>query len=263
MPGLKQLKQFSEDVSKIGNEQEIRKTKGEPFVPYNVPEGVSDIDDSDAFKDGLPSHEGKSDDKESGDSGQSPKSADNDLFIDPDLEGFFDGTQDDLPEPQPINAPASKPSEPAASPSEPESAAQILEDDDGLPSLDDLDKFLAESLVPPAEPPEAEPPQTEQAQTEPAEAPPEDVGTEGGPDDDVIDFDSLEKFLAEPLADEPLEPAETEPPQTEQAQTESAEAPPENEEAGDSLNFDDISFDPPETAEGEPDDDVIDFDDLE
>jgi len=54
MPGLKQLKQFSQDVTALGNESSIRAERGEPFVTVPIPSDVPDIDDSDDFLLGLP-----------------------------------------------------------------------------------------------------------------------------------------------------------------------------------------------------------------
>ena len=54
MPGLDQLKQFSEDVAKIGNELTIREERGEPIVQVPFPTDISAEDDSDDFILGMP-----------------------------------------------------------------------------------------------------------------------------------------------------------------------------------------------------------------
>ncbi len=54
MPGLKQLKKFSEDVAALGNEYSTRSERGEPFVSVPLPGDVPDIDDSDDFLLGMP-----------------------------------------------------------------------------------------------------------------------------------------------------------------------------------------------------------------
>lgn len=54
MPGLNQLKQFSEDVRKLGDEEKIRAQRGEKTAPLPLPEGISEADDSDDFIIGLP-----------------------------------------------------------------------------------------------------------------------------------------------------------------------------------------------------------------
>ncbi len=54
MPGLEQLKQFSEDVANIGNELTIREERGEPIVRVPFPVDISDEDDSDDFVLGMP-----------------------------------------------------------------------------------------------------------------------------------------------------------------------------------------------------------------
>ena len=54
MPGLEQLKQFSEDVANLGNELTIREEKGEPIVRIPFPVDISEEDDSDDFVLGMP-----------------------------------------------------------------------------------------------------------------------------------------------------------------------------------------------------------------
>ena len=54
MPGLNQLKKFSEDIKDVGDETKIRAKRGEksPKVPF--PANISEDDDSDAFLLGMP-----------------------------------------------------------------------------------------------------------------------------------------------------------------------------------------------------------------
>ncbi|MDE7391689.1 MAG: hypothetical protein K2M90_04390, partial [Treponemataceae bacterium] len=54
MPGLNQLKQFSNDIESLGDEVRIRTARGEKpsFLP--LPQGISEADDSDDFIGGLP-----------------------------------------------------------------------------------------------------------------------------------------------------------------------------------------------------------------
>ena len=54
MPGLNQLKKFSEDIREIGDEVKIRAQRGEkvPIIP--LPQGISEEDDSNDFIIGLP-----------------------------------------------------------------------------------------------------------------------------------------------------------------------------------------------------------------
>ena len=54
MPGLEQLRQFSEDVEKLGNELAIREERGEPISRVPFPENISEEDDSDDFVLGMP-----------------------------------------------------------------------------------------------------------------------------------------------------------------------------------------------------------------
>ncbi|WP_294428180.1 tetratricopeptide repeat protein [uncultured Treponema sp.] len=62
MPGLNQLKQFSEDIRELGDETRIRSLRGEKPVSVPLPEGISEDDDSDDFIIGIP--EKKSDEAE-------------------------------------------------------------------------------------------------------------------------------------------------------------------------------------------------------
>ena len=55
MPGLQQLKKFTETMRSLGNEEEIRSQKGEPIVSIPLPQNIPEADDSDDFKFGLPS----------------------------------------------------------------------------------------------------------------------------------------------------------------------------------------------------------------
>lgn len=54
MPGLNQLKQFSSDVEKLGNERKIRSERGDPANQIPLPAGLEIEDDSDEFIHGLP-----------------------------------------------------------------------------------------------------------------------------------------------------------------------------------------------------------------
>lgn len=54
MPGLNQLKQFSEDVKNLGKEIEVRAKRGERPVVVPLPQGISEADDSQDFVLGMP-----------------------------------------------------------------------------------------------------------------------------------------------------------------------------------------------------------------
>ncbi len=54
MPGLNQLKKFSDDVKDLGDESKIRLQRGEKPVVIPLPEGISEEDDSEDFVLGLP-----------------------------------------------------------------------------------------------------------------------------------------------------------------------------------------------------------------
>lgn len=57
MPGLSQLRKFSEDIKDVGDEIKIRAQRGEKPVTVPLPEGISEEDDSSDFLLGMP--EGK------------------------------------------------------------------------------------------------------------------------------------------------------------------------------------------------------------
>ena len=81
MPGLDQLKQFSEDVANLGNELTIREEKGEPVVRVPFPVDISEEDDSDDFVFGMPLQNGAVD-------------SDDAIQVD---ESSFRGVQDNAP----------------------------------------------------------------------------------------------------------------------------------------------------------------------
>ena len=54
MPGLNQLKQFSNDIESLGDEVRIRTARGEKPSSLPLPQGISEADDSDDFIGGLP-----------------------------------------------------------------------------------------------------------------------------------------------------------------------------------------------------------------
>lgn len=57
MPGLNQLKKFSDDTRNLGNELKEHEKRGEPVINIPFPEGISEADDSDDFLMGLPVEE--------------------------------------------------------------------------------------------------------------------------------------------------------------------------------------------------------------
>ena len=54
MPGLNQIKQFYENISSLGDELTIRRTRGDIIEQLEMPEGISEADDSEDFLYGLP-----------------------------------------------------------------------------------------------------------------------------------------------------------------------------------------------------------------
>ena len=61
MPGLNQLKKFSEDIREIGDEVKIRAQRGEKVPVIPLPQGISEEDDSNDFIIGLPEKNKSSD----------------------------------------------------------------------------------------------------------------------------------------------------------------------------------------------------------
>ena len=154
MPGLEQLKQFSEDVAKIGNELTIREERGEPIVQVPFPTDISAEDDSDDFVLGMPlqGDEG-ADDGEDGDgisdavdpsiatdeSGQMDYSAfpELDSLLNPEPADNMDFS--DFPELDALLNPASPEAPPAADLDNSLADVPVLDDDvlgNGLASLD-------------------------------------------------------------------------------------------------------------------------------
>ena len=154
MPGLEQLKQFSEDVAKIGNELTIREERGEPIVQVPFPTDISAEDDSDDFVLGMPlqGDEG-ADDGEDGDgisdavapsiatdeSGQMDYSAfpELDSLLNPEPADTMDFS--DFPELDALLNPASPEAPPAADLDNSLADVPVLDDDvlgNGLASLD-------------------------------------------------------------------------------------------------------------------------------
>ena len=58
MPGLQQLRQFSEDVKNLGDEVNVRAQRGERPNEVPLPQGISEADDSQDFLLGLPTNDG-------------------------------------------------------------------------------------------------------------------------------------------------------------------------------------------------------------
>ena len=48
MPGINQLKKFIENISSIGDEQNVRAQRGELYIPYSLPTGLKDVEDADS-----------------------------------------------------------------------------------------------------------------------------------------------------------------------------------------------------------------------
>ena len=119
MPGLTQLKKFSENMLNLGDEKKIRAEQGEKPVVVALPKGISEADDSDDFINGMPNGEKSDEDTSllsdiaddvsdiSSDNSQASETADgsadgdiDDLMAglgdDTDISGFDDGSFGDL-----------------------------------------------------------------------------------------------------------------------------------------------------------------------
>lgn len=129
MPGLNQLKQFSEDIREVGDEVKIRAQRGEKVPVIPLPQGISEEDDSEDFIIGLPEqNNGEEDD--AAENVNAPSDADSipvdldSLDVDADIaallnpqatadeDALADFLNDDLASPAPEAAPAEP--EPAA-----------------------------------------------------------------------------------------------------------------------------------------------------
>lgn len=158
MPGLNQLKQFSEDIKNVGDEPKIRAQRGEKPVTVSIPDGISERDDSEDFLLGMP--EVKKDEPENSSENLSENAADstsgkNNAMPDldsiltpqgesgdeaPDLSDFMDDLN---PSPSENENPASSENLNDAQNSENSSEETPLEDldlDDLLNSISDSDE---------------------------------------------------------------------------------------------------------------------------
>ena len=54
MPGLNQIKQFYENISSLGDELTVRRSRGDIIDQLEIPEGISEADDSEDFLYGIP-----------------------------------------------------------------------------------------------------------------------------------------------------------------------------------------------------------------
>ena len=91
MPGKEQLKQFSEDVLKLGNELEIRAERGEQPSVVHITDDMPDVNDADDFVLGMPesANENDAETNESMDEFDSPQEDADDAV--PDLADLLDG----------------------------------------------------------------------------------------------------------------------------------------------------------------------------
>lgn len=156
MPGLNQLKQFSEDIRAVGDEVKIRAQRGEKVPILPLPQGISEADDSDEFIIGLPDKDataakqedaeelGSIDDILGTSSASAAPSADELAGLDSDIAALLnpqaaadeDALADFLNDDNPASVTEPAPAEPLESeeiPSEPETPLEDL----------DLDSLLA------------------------------------------------------------------------------------------------------------------------
>ena len=155
MPGLNQLKQFSDDIRSLGDEVKIRAQRGERPASVPLPKGISEADDSDDFIIGIPDVNKK--DEPQGEESASLEDIlgtdDNDVsgldsLLEPQVSVDDDALADFLNEP--LDSPEALPS------SEPSSEETPLEDldidsllpsteSDEMPNLKEFDKDLQNS----------------------------------------------------------------------------------------------------------------------
>lgn len=157
MPGLNQLKQFSEDIRAVGDEVKIRAQRGEKVPVLPLPQGISEADDSDEFIIGLPDKDAAATKTDGGeDSGSiddilgsdkpAAPSADELAGLDSDIVALLnpqaaaaddDALAEFLNDDNPASVTELEPEEPEEIPAEPEPA----------PPLEDMD---FDSLIAPA-----------------------------------------------------------------------------------------------------------------
>ncbi|MBQ6779841.1 MAG: hypothetical protein IJP62_01275 [Treponema sp.] len=137
MPGLSQLRQFSEDIKELGDEVRIRRTRGEmpSFLP--VPD-VPDVDDSNDFMLGIPDPNA---DKNASENSSAP-AVDFGATEDVDFSSLGISGVDDI-----ISTPSASSSEPVDIP--PELAAILGPAGGGAPEMPDLSDFLDEPVSAP------------------------------------------------------------------------------------------------------------------
>ena len=191
MPGLNQLKQFSEDIRAVGDEVKIRAQRGEKVPVLPLPQGISEADDSDEFIIGLPDKDAavaKQEDAEELGSiddilGTSPASApsadelaglDSDIvaLLNPQAAADEDALADFLNDDNPASVTEPAPAEPLESeeiPAEPETPLEDLDLDSLLaPAADGADSGAA---APVSEPEVASEPEIPASDTSSASEP--------------------------------------------------------------------------------------------
>ncbi|MBQ0167674.1 MAG: tetratricopeptide repeat protein [Treponema sp.] len=130
MPGLNQLKKFSEDILQLGNEPERRKAKGEALPRVTFPENASEADDSGQFLFGLP-QEGDVAPDSTGGAADAAADADEEIDIDALLANAL-GDQTSQPSSPDLEPAVSDPVSEAIPEAVPDTAS-----DSSIPSLDD------------------------------------------------------------------------------------------------------------------------------
>ena len=147
MPGLNQLKQFSEDIREIGDEVNIRAQRGEKPVSVPLPQGISEEDDSADFLIGLPEVEHDApaapEPEEAGELEAAPSDIDVsglDSLLEPQVSADDDALADFLNDSElsPLEAPDAAPSsEDGTPPAAPETSLEDLDLDALLQSSGD------------------------------------------------------------------------------------------------------------------------------
>ncbi len=261
MPGLNQLKKFTDDMQNIGEEVKIRLQRGEKPAVVPLPEGISEEDDSDDFVLGLPSSDAKEEPQnEDASSYDIPLPDGIDLPPEtsqtPDLDALFGSQSSDGDQPD-LSEFLDTPEEPPA----PEPEETPLEDLD----LDALLKSAAES--------QDKIPEDEAFETPDISSPLEEIKADAPSLDDFAGFaDVVDDTQTENAA----EPENIEPPET--ASQPAADAEPENDDEfafdGDAIDLnadvpdeiseqdgsmpeDDFELDPALEAQAPDDDSVI------
>ncbi|MBQ3024248.1 MAG: tetratricopeptide repeat protein [Spirochaetaceae bacterium] len=188
MPGINQLKKFIENISSIGDEQNVRAQRGELYIPYSLPTGLKDVEDADDFLYGFSGTNSDDQIESFGDINPEDMNPD-DLNLDYLLSGEDKDKTNDLQDD--FSLEEEIPSESSSL----DSAFSLPEEDINLDALND---FMEDSEVPSSSPdiPDVEIPDTI-TPLESFEIPQEENFSMGESSDPLSAFGDLNSFESE------------------------------------------------------------------